>query len=513
MTKIKSFNKNPWFILGVLITCFVPVVIDATVLHMAIPPLTLDLKASGNQVLWMLDIYSLFMAGLLIPMGVLGDKIGHQKLLLYGVIIFTLASLAAGFSQQPFHLILSRILLAVGGSMIMPTTLAVIRQTFQSEKQRGIALGIWVVFANGGAAIGPLLGGILIDYFSWRAIFLINIPVLLLVIPFVLTLPKSITDASKEWVLRYALQLIASIILIVYGIKTIPKNDANLGYGIAGIILGLFLLFLFYKTQRNCKNSMIDWELFKSPSVKYGMLFTFIPMTICSGFELLLSQELQLVHHLSPTQTAFYIAPFFFAFALSGAMGKYLKEIGIVPIIIIGLFLSALSFFAMSHIGFAKLTILLLLLLLVGGFGLGIIMLAASFSIMSAADDENAGAAGSLESISYEMGVGLGVTFFGVLLSEVFSRKLVLDESLISSVPRNVYYSINDALVIAENLGGDIGSIIQLESKIAFKSAHSAVLLTSAIILTFFIFQMTYRHFKHTKRASNYRKGLFKENR
>ena len=509
MIKRFSHDKNPWVILGILIACFVPVVIDATVLHMAIPSLTFDLKATGNQVLWMLDIYSLFMAGLLIPMGMLGDKIGHQKLLLGGVIIFAVASLTAGFSQAPLHLILSRILLAVGGSMIMPTTLAIIRQTFQNEKQRGVALGIWVVFANGGAAVGPLLGGVLIDFFSWRAIFLINIPVLLLAIPLVLLLPKSIIDSTKEWVVKYALLLIAAIVFIVYGVKTVPKNDEKFWYGLMTLIIGFLLLYLFYRTQKTDKKGMIDIDLLKSPSVQYGMLFTFIPMTICSGFELLLSQELQLVHHLTPTQTAFYLAPFFLAFALSGAMGKYLKEIGIVPIIIAGLLMSALSFFALSFIGFAKLTVPLLFLLLLAGFGLGIIMLAASFSIMSAANDENAGSAGSLESISYEMGVGLGVTFFGVLLSEVFSRKLVLEESIINDVPRSIYHSINDALVIAKGIGGEVGTVIEQQARIAFKSAHSAVLFVSAIILSFFMIHMGFKYFTHRKRSKDYRKKLF----
>lgn len=492
--------RNPWFILGILITCFVPVVIDSTVLHMAIPPLTLDLKATGTQVLWMLDIYSLFMAGLLIPMGVLGDKVGHHKLLLWGVLIFGLASLAAGFSTHPYHLIAARTLLAVGGSMIMPTTLAVIRQTFQSEKQRGIALGIWVIFANGGAAVGPLLGGLLIDYFSWRAIFFINIPVLLLALPFVaFALPKSISDPSKKWVLRYALLLIVAIILVVYSFKTIPKMDENRYLGLAAAALGLLLLYLFYKLQHGKADSMVDWELIKKPRVKYGMLFTFIPMTICSGFELLLSQELQLVHGLAASQTALYIAPFFVAFAVSGALGAYLKKIGILEIIVLGLVLSAVSYFAMSRMGFAQLTFGLLFWLLLAGFGLGIIMLAASFSIMSGADDENAGAAGSLESISYELGVGLGVTFFGVILSGVFSRSVKFDAALAEQVPAQVYHSIQDALVYAETQGGAVGDQIATQSKAAFASAHSAVLIVCALILLLFTLQMGLRWYKDRK--------------
>ena len=500
MTLKSRCFRNPWFILGILITCFVPVVIDSTVLHMAIPPLTMDLKATGTQVLWMLDIYSLFMAGLLVPMGVLGDKVGHHKLLLWGVIIFALASLGAGFAQHPYHLIGARTLLAVGGSMIMPTTLAVIRQTFQSEKQRGIALGIWVIFANGGAAVGPLLGGLLIDYFSWRAIFFINIPVLLAILPFVaFVLPKSISDPKKKWVLRYAILLIIAIILVVYSFKTIPKLDHDIGIGIGAGVIGLVLLYLFYKLQYGKSDSMVDWNLIKKPRVKYGMLFTFIPMTICSGFELLLSQELQLVHGLPASQTALYIAPFFIAFAVSGALGAYLKRIGILEIIIVGLAISSISYFAMSRMGFAELTFGLLTALLLAGFGLGIIMLAASFSIMSGADDENAGAAGSLESISYELGVGLGVTFFGVILSQVFSHSVQFGAELTNQVPRKVYHSIQDALVYADTVGGEIGQVIEVNSKAAFADAHSAVLIACAGILLLFTIQMGLKWYKDKK--------------
>ena len=500
MSVRSKFLNNPWFILAVLITCFVPVVIDSTVLHMAIPPLTLDLKASGTQVLWMLDIYSLFMAGLLIPMGVLGDKIGHHRLLLSGVLIFAIASLAAGFSEHPMHLIFARILLATGGAMIMPTTLAIIRQTFQSERQRGIALGIWVIFANGGAAIGPLFGGLLIDYFSWRAIFFINIPILLLALPFVaFALPKSISDPTKKWVLKYAILLIVAIIMVVYSIKTIPKLDESLSFGIISGAAGLILLYLFYKLQKGKSDSIVDWTLMKKPRVKYGMLFTFIPMTICSGFELLLSQELQLVHEVSPTKTALYIAPFFFAFALSGALGAYLRRIGILQIIVSGLAISTVSFFVMSQMGFAQLTAALLFWLLMAGFGLGIIMLAASFSIMSGADDENAGAAGSMESIAYEMGVGLGVTFFGVMLSQVFSRTLIFDSVARKMIPKEVYHSINDALVYANEVGGEIGLEIQDKSKLAFESAHSAVLIACSVILLLFTIQMSFKWYKDRK--------------
>lgn len=151
--------KNQWLVLAIIIASLIPVTIDATILHVAIPTLTLSLGASGNEVLWIIDIYPLIMAGLLFPMGILGDKIEHKKVLLFGLTIFGIASFMAGFSSAPIYLILSRALLAVGGSMIMPVTLAIISQTFTNEAQRGTALGIWAAVGTVGAAVGPVIGG------------------------------------------------------------------------------------------------------------------------------------------------------------------------------------------------------------------------------------------------------------------------------------------------------------------------------------------------------------------
>jgi DHA2 family multidrug resistance protein-like MFS transporter len=156
---LQAPHRKQWLILAIIITALIPVTIDATILHVAIPTLTLSLGASGNEVLWIIDIYPLMMAGLLLPMGILGDKIGHRKVLLCGLALFGIASFLAGFSSTAFYLILSRGLLALGGSMIMPVTLAIISQTFTDEVKRGTALGIWAAVGTAGAAVGPVIGG------------------------------------------------------------------------------------------------------------------------------------------------------------------------------------------------------------------------------------------------------------------------------------------------------------------------------------------------------------------
>ena len=218
--------KNQWLILAIIIVALIPVTIDATILHVAIPTLTLSLGASGNDVLWIIDIYPLIMAGLLLPMGILGDKIGHKKVLLFGLTIFGIASFFAGFSTAPIYLILSRALLALGGSMIMPVTLALISQTFTNEAKRGTALGIWAAVGTAGAAVGPVIGGIIVEHYWWGAVFLINLPLILIVIPFIwIGVPKGISNPEKPWVLKDAAFVLVGVILLVYGIKTVFKED------------------------------------------------------------------------------------------------------------------------------------------------------------------------------------------------------------------------------------------------------------------------------------------------
>lgn len=170
-----------WLTLVIIVLVYIPVAIDATVLHVAAPTLSMTLGASGNELLWIIDIYSLVMAGMVLPMGALGDRIGFKRLLMLGGTLFGLASLAAAFSHTASWLIATRVLLAIGAAMIVPATLAGIRATFCEEKHRNMALGVWAAVGSGGAAFGPLIGGILLEHFYWGSVFLINVPIVLVV--------------------------------------------------------------------------------------------------------------------------------------------------------------------------------------------------------------------------------------------------------------------------------------------------------------------------------------------
>jgi MFS transporter, DHA2 family, multidrug resistance protein len=177
-------DPKRWWVLTAVVLAFLPVVIDMTVLHVAVPTLTQSLGASSTEVLWIMDIYPLLMAGLLVPMGTLADRIGHRKVLLVGLIVFGIASIFSAFSYSASMLIGARALLALGGAMIMPCVLGIIRKTFEDGDERAIALGVWGTIGAAGAAIGPLVGGGLLEYFWWGSVFLVNVPIMLLSLQF-----------------------------------------------------------------------------------------------------------------------------------------------------------------------------------------------------------------------------------------------------------------------------------------------------------------------------------------
>lgn len=475
----KSSNKE-WLVLVLIILALLPVTIDATILHVAIPTLTLSLGASGTEVLWIIDIYPLVMAGLLLPMGVLGDKVGHKKIISYGLALFAIGSLLAGFSATPLYLIFSRGLLAFGGSMIMPGTLAIIRQTFTDEGRRGTALGIWAAAGTAGAAVGPVIGGIIVEHFWWGAVFLVNIPLLLLVIPLIgIGVPKSISDPTKPWILKEAVVVLAGVILFIYSIKSFFKANSSIGISSAAAVLGIVFLFYFFRKQKTAALPMIDISLLQDRRILIGMLLCFIPMAVIVGFEFLLAQELQFVHLLSPINAGLFMLPFVIASAVAGPItGSIIQKAGFRNVIVTALTMAAVSFFVLSTLEFSTFSIPLLIWFILLGFSLGMILITATTSIMAAAPENKAGMAGSMESIAYELGTGLGITFFGIVLSQLFIKNFA-----IAGTPLPSYPTISDAIIAANTIGGPQAELIKSTARMAFQEAHHTVLLLAGSLL------------------------------
>ena len=475
-----------WYTLAILVLIYIPVAIDATVLHVAVPSLTMALEASGNELLWIIDIYSLVMAGMVLPMGALGDRIGYKRLTLIGSTLFGIASLAAAFSSDASQLIAARALLAVGAAMIVPATLAGIRSTFNNERERGIALGIWVAVGAGGAAFGPLVGGILLEHYYWGSVFLINVPIIALVLLFTAVfIPRQPVQCAQTLNLTQALMLIAAILLLVLAAKTSLKVNADPLKALGAATGGALLMTLFIRSQLRARAPMIDLTLFTHRIILTGVVMALTAMIALVGFELLMAQELQFVHGFSPLDAGLFMLPLMLACSFSGpAAGALVGRFGLRTVATLGMAFSALSFFGLSMTDMAHQRAVAWGWMILLGLSASTALLSSTAAIMSAAPKEKATAAGAIETMAYELGAGMGIAVFGMILSHAFSGAIELPQELPVTLMAQASASINEALLVAQQVSPALGDLVVNAANQAFKASHSAVLtLASGMLL------------------------------
>ncbi len=477
--------SKKWFILSVIILMYLPVSIDATVLHVAAPQLGVALGATGSELLWIIDIYSLVMAGMLLPMGALGDKIGFKRLTMLGATIFGLASLAAALAPSVATLITARAALAIGAAMILPATLKALRQTFSDERERSFALGIWVAVGTGGAAMGPLIGGLLLEHFYWGSVFLINIPIILIVLLVTaILIPRQDYHREQTWTLSQALVLISGILLLVYAAKSGLRGSADWRITLLALLSGAGLLFWFVRHQLGSAKPMIDLRLLASRVIAVGALMAMTAMVALIGFELLLTQELQFVVGKTPLESGMFLLPLMIASGVCGPFaGWLLSRWGLKPVAAAGMALCSLSLMGLALTDFTTQSYLAWGWMILMGFSVQASLLSSTTAILSSAPPEKAGAAGSIEGMAYELGAGLGVTIFGLMLSGSYAAAIVLPSSLPAALADRAGASIGEAVQVAGMLGQDQGEALMAAARQAFTAAHSLVLASASVML------------------------------
>ena len=481
-------SPRRWLILAVISSALFLIVIDMTVLYTALPTLTHALNANASQKLWIVNAYALVVSGLLLGTGTLGDRLGHRRLFIAGLVVFGVASLCAAFSPTPAYLIAARALLAVGAAMMMPATLSIIRLTFLDERERAMAIGIWAAVASGGAAFGPVLGGVLLEHFWWGSVFLINVPIVVAALIAAVTLiPPSAGNPARHWDLLGSLQAMVGLIALAYAIKELGKRDPSLEAAAVAFLLGVAFIVLFVRRQRASPDPMLDFRIFRTPGFTPAVAAALVAAATLIGMELVFSQWLQLVQGMSPLQAGLFILPLPLASFVAGPVaGHLLPRVGSQRLLSWALLMSGVGMGAYVLL-YESAVVAQVAALSILGAGIGATMTAASSTIMHSAPPERAGMAASVEEVSYELGGAIGVTVMGSLLSAIYTASMAPAPA--ASTPAVARDSLDEALIVAEKLAGPERDALIALAKAAFDRGFVTVLAVAAamLIVTAFI--------------------------
>jgi DHA2 family multidrug resistance protein-like MFS transporter len=457
---------------------------DLTVLNLALPALSRDLTPSGTQLLWIVDIYGFLLAGLLIPMGTLGDRIGRRKLLLIGAASFGAASVFAAYSSSAAMLIVARAILGVAGATLAPSTLSLIRQMFLDARQRTFAIGIWIMSFSAGAAIGPLVGGALLERFEWGAAFLVGVPVMALLLaagPLLLPEFRDPRAGRLDWV--SAGLSMATVLAVIYGIKQITVEAAILG-AVVPVMAGAVTGIAFLHRQRTLPDPLIDLRLFRIPAFSAALATNGLGFFVNFAALLFIAQYLQLVLGLSPWHAGLWTLPSSAGFIVGSlAVPAVVQYVRPAFVMASGLALVAVGFIALAQIHGGGLATLVAGSVLFS-LGLAPVFTLATDLMVGTAPPERAGAAAAVAETSSELGGALGIAILGSIGTAVYRRMMASADlsGLTPEIERAVRDTLSGALAAAERLPEPWGARLVDAARNAFVSGFEVAATVSALI-------------------------------
>ncbi|MFI9562304.1 MFS transporter [Streptomyces rishiriensis] len=471
-------GRREWAALGVLMLPLLLVSMDVSVLYFAIPAINADLQPSGTQQLWIFDVYAFVLAGLLMTMGSLGDRVGRRKLLLIGAAAFGAASLTAAYADSAETLIAARAVLGIGGATLMPSTMALIRTMFADPGQRAKAIGLWSGVMTGGIALGSVMSGVLVQYFWWGSVFLVNLPsmALLLVLGPIL-LPES-RDPSPGRFDRLSVPLsMAAVLPVVYGLKEIASQGRHTEY-VVSITVGLLFAALFVHRQRTAADPMISPALFRGTGFGPAVALNLVSSFGMLGSAFFTTQYLQSVLGKSALEAALWALAPSVPIGMAAPLATSLVQKGVdrAHVVTAG--------FAIGGAGYGLLTLtgadaLWLVLTASGTLASGIVMVISQMTdlAMGAAPAERAGSASSLLETGAEFGGALGMAVLGSVGTAIYRHDMP------SSAPAQARETLGGALAIAGHLPGRTGDALATAAREAFVHGMQGAAIAGAAIL------------------------------
>jgi DHA2 family multidrug resistance protein-like MFS transporter len=479
-------TSREWVGLAVLTLAALVYAMDLTVLNLAIPRISAELRPTSAQLLWIIDIYGFLVAGLLITMGTLGDRIGRRKLLLGGAAGFALASCLAAFSTSPEMLIASRAVMGIAGATVAPSTLSLIFTMFLDPKQRTTAIGFWIAAYSAGGAIGPVLGGLLLEFFWWGSVFLIGVPVMgLLLILGPRTLPEYRDPEARRLDLRSAAMSLLAILAVVYGLKEIAQ-DGVATVPVLAIAAGLLMGTLFVRRQLRLASPIIDVRLFRIRAFSASLGTYLLGIFVVVGYFLFISQHLQLVLGLSPFVAALWSLPSAVGFTVGSiAAPRIIHRYRPSVIMGSGMVVAAVGTAMLLGLGRDSGTSLPVIVVasIVISLGLAPVITLATELIVGSAPPEQAGAATGISETSGELGGALGIAILGSIGTAVYRAEVA--DTLPQGMPVEAADAARDtlggALAIAQTLPQAPGAALVAAAQTAFIDAIHFVAAVAAV--------------------------------
>jgi MFS transporter, DHA2 family, multidrug resistance protein len=464
-------GRREWIGLAVLSLACLLYVMDLTVLHLAVPALSADLRPTSAQLLWIIDVYGFLVAGSLITMGTLGDRIGRRRLLMIGAGCFGAVSVMAAFSTSAGLLIASRAIMGIAGATLAPSTLSLIFNMFPDPHQRSIAIGWWIAAFSAGSAVGPVFGGILLEHFWWGSVFLLALPVMALLLimgPRVLPEYRD-PDAGQLDLLSAGLSL-TSILAVIFGLKEIAQDGPST-LAISAIVAGLVVGFIFIRRQRRLADPLIDVRLFRIRSFNVSLATNVMIIFVMVGYFLFVAQYLQLVLSLSPLEAGLWSLPSAAGFIIGSTQSSRFVH-RIRPAFVIGpsLVVSAIGLAMLTLIGESNGLSIIVGASVVISLALSPVFNLTTELIVGSAPPERAGAASGISETGAELGGSLGIALLGSIGIAVYRSRVsrALPANMEPAVAEAALDTLGGAVEVAGTVGGSAGAALLEAARDAF---------------------------------------------
>jgi EmrB/QacA subfamily drug resistance transporter len=481
----RTISRRRWWALGVLCLCLIVIGLDNTILNVAIPSLERDLEASTSQLQWIIDAYTIVFAGLLLTMGALGDRFGRRGALMAGLAVFGVGSLLSGLAQDSLQLTVCRAMMGIGAALIMPATLSLISTIFPDPRERARAIGVWAAVASASSGFGPVLGGWLLQHFSWHAVFLINVPVVVVtLVAGRRLLPTSRDSKARQLDLVGSGLSIVGLMAVLWAIIEAPVKGWSDPVVMAALGIGAVVISVFFVWEHRSSHPMLDLRFFRNPRFSAANVAITLMFFAMFGQMFLVTQYLQSVLGFTALEAGLRLLPLSLLMLLVAPLGPRLVEyVGTKLVVGCGMLLGATGLAIVATVpvddGYPR----LLLGFAIGATGMALTMAPVTESIMGSLPPGKVGVGSAMNDTTRQMGGALGIAVLGSIFASYYRPAVSADMGglgLSSDQLGQAQDSIGGALQVASQLPGQAGEAVVGLARTGFVDAMSVALLVAA---------------------------------